>query len=408
MKIKNNLTGLNEYELVRFLAVGFVTILVDLTLYFLLFNIGFDTFWAKGLSYVIVTIFAYYANKKITFKTNRGGSKRFIFFVILYSLTLSVNVGINEVILLANTFSFSFFSYAFAYLTATIASAVLNFIGMKYIIFGLGKKWFFSKTFFPKHEDNHMVNEGNLSESRSLFLRTRFNNLDFLLRKRYEWMNEYLKPKMKIVEIGCGGGLSKLFLSEDILLTDAANNDWVEKFIDATDMDFEDSSIDVIVASHTIHHFHNPAKFFKECSRVLTQNGIILISEINTSLSMRIILKLMRHEGYSYDVDVFNYQSICNDKDDLWSANCAIPQLLFEDEAKFNNFFPELKIHYQKKTEFSIFPLSGGVVSKKSIFEIPSLILTIFDYIDRLLIFFFPEIFAMGRKVVIKKTSSLR
>ena len=116
----------------------------------------------------------------------------------------------------------------------------------------------------------------------------------------------------------------------------------------------------------------------------------------------------MKHEGYSYDVDVFNYQSICNDKDDLWSANCAIPQLLFEDEAKFNNFFPELKIHYQKKTEFSIFPLSGGVVSKKSIFEIPSLILTIFDYIDRVLIFFFPEIFAMGRKVVIKKTSSLR
>ena len=143
---------------------------------------------------------------------------------------------------------------------------------------------------------------------------------------------------MKIVEIGCGGGLSKLFLSENILLTDAVNNPWVEKFIDATNMDFEDSSIDVIIASHTIHHFYNPAKFFKESSRVLKKDGVILISEINTSLCMRVILKLMSHEGYSYDVDVFNYESICNDKNDLWSANCAVPQLLFDDESKFNNF----------------------------------------------------------------------
>jgi hypothetical protein len=64
-----------------------------------------------------------------------------------------------------------------------------------------------------------------------------------------------------------------------------------------------------------------------------------------------------------------------------------------------------LKIEYQEKTEFIIFPLSGGVVSKKSIFEISSWILKIFDLLDKVLILFFPEIFALGRKVVIKKLS---
>ena len=402
MNIRNNMMDIFKFEFARFLSVGVLIVIVDLFFYYLLLNIGFDTFWSKGISYIIGTICAYFANKKITFQTNEGGSKKFLFFVILYSVSLFVNVGTNEIIL--SVYSISFFSFSIAYLIATSISALVNYFGMKYIIFGSRKKWFFSKTFFPKHEDNLMDNEGNLADSRKLFLNERFNNLDFLLRKRYEWMNQYLKPKMKIVEIGCGGGLSKLFLSENILLTDAVNNPWVEKFIDATNMNFEDSSIDVIIASHTIHHFYNPAKFFKECSRVLKKDGVILISEINTSLSMRIILKLMRHEGYSYDVDVFNYESICNDKNDLWSANCAIPQLLFDDESKFNNFFPELKICYQNKTEFSIFPLSGGVVSKKRILEIPSSVLKIFDLMDRFLIFFFPEIFAMGRKVVIKKT----
>ena len=35
----------------------------------------------------------------------------------------------------------------------------------------------------------------------------RFNNLDFLLRTRYEWMNEYLQTSNNIIEFGAGGNL---------------------------------------------------------------------------------------------------------------------------------------------------------------------------------------------------------
>ena len=393
-----------RYEFIRFLLVGFTTVFIDLLFYVMFLNFfDLNSLLSKLFSFLIGTVFAYFANRSFTFKYNNRGPSIFLNFVALYIFSLFFNVGINEIIL--NTYNSYFLIYPIAFIIASAASALLNYFSMKYIVFSSGKKkWFFSKTFFPKHKSNRMQNEGNLAESRRRFLSKRFNNLDFLLRKRYEWMNQYLKPKMKIIEIGCGSGLSKLFLSENVLLTDASNNPWVDKVIDGTNMDLKDSSIDVIIASHTIHHFYNPAKFFKECSRVLKEDGVILISEINTSLIMRMILKLMRHEGYSYEVDVFNYESICNDKNDLWSANCAIPELLFDDESKFNNFFPELKICYQNKTEFFIFPLSGGVVAKKNIIEIPSLIMKFFDFIDKFLIYFLPSIFALGRNVVIKKS----
>ena len=142
------------------------------------------------------------------------------------------------------------------------------------------------------------------------------------------------------------------------MLTDVVANQWVEKVIDATNMDFSDSSIDIIIASHAIHHLYNPAKFFKECKRVLKNNGLILICEVNTSLFMRIIIKIMKQEGYSYDVDVFSDHSICNDKDDILSGNNAIPEMLFEDENQFSEYFNGLTIEYQKLDEFMIFPLS--------------------------------------------------
>ena len=265
-------------------------------------------------------------------------------------------------------------------------------------------KIFFSKPFFPKHEENRMNNEGNVIKARNEFINKRFNNLDYLLKSRYEWMNSYLKPNMKIVDIGCGAGLAKLYLSENILLTDIIKNKWVDKIIDATDMDFEDESVDIIVAFHTIHHFYNPAKFFNECKRVLKKNGVILISDPNTSLMMRLILRLMRHEGFSYEADVFDYKSICNDKDDPWSANCAIAELLFENEVKFNNFFKGLIIEHQKKVEFTIFPFSGGVTTKIKMLELPNYILNFFNILDKILIYFFPKIFPLTRNVVIRKS----
>ena len=71
-----------------------------------------------------------------------------------------------------------------------------------------------------------------------------------------------------------------------------------------------------------------------------------------TSFFMRFLLRAMRHEGYSYNIDIFNLESVVNDKRDLWSANCAVPEVLFNDIKDFENYFTNLKIDYKIMREY--------------------------------------------------------
>lgn len=256
----------------------------------------------------------------------------------------------------------------------------------------------------PRHEDNLMASEGSVEAARLYFLEHRPANLDALLRERYAWMNSYLAQGQTIVEIGAGSGLSPLYLLNKPMLTDANDNPWIDKFIDATNMNLDSESVDVLIASHNIHHFYSPYKFFMECQRVLKHNGFVLIQEINTSLMMRIMLRVMRHEGWSYNVDVFDANSIVNDKSDLWSANCAVPEMLFENSARFERSFTRLKIKRNELCECLIFPISGGVISKVRVPRLPKFLINSIIYLDRYLVMFAPSLFALGRRVVIQKT----
>lgn len=264
-------------------------------------------------------------------------------------------------------------------------------------------KYFLAGPYTPPHNVNLMSSEGSVVEARERFLKSRFPNLEFLLKFRYDWMNEYLKSDTVIIEVGSGTGFSHLYLDEKPILTDAANNPWIKKYIDATDMDLEDDSVDVIIASHNIHHFYSPYKFFKECERVLKKDGLILIQEINTSLVMRILLRIMRHEGWSYNVDVFNPDEIVNDENDLWSANCAVPEMLFSNQHRFEEIFPLLKVTRNEPCECLILPLSGGVISKTKMPILPINFLKFVLFIDKWLVAFLPSVFALGRRVVLKR-----
>ena len=264
------------------------------------------------------------------------------------------------------------------------------------------KKFFLNGPFFPKHNDNLMNCEGDVDYAREKFLKYRFRNLDFLLRKRHEWMNDYIDGDV-IIELGAGAGFSELYLNSKIILTDATNKPWIKSYIDATQMDLKDSSVDVIIISHTIHHLYSPYKFFKECERVLKKNGVIIIQEIHTSLLMRIILRIMRHEGWSYNVNVFNPDEIINDKNDLWSANTAAAELLFENEKEFEKNFSLLKVEKNEFCECLIYPLSGGVISKIKMPEFPLWFLNIVNMIDKILVKISPNTFALGRNVIVRK-----
>ena len=61
------------------------------------------------------------------------------------------------------------------------------------------------------------------------------------------------------------------------------------------------------------------------------------------------------------------------------------------------------KIIYESYSEFFIFINSGGIYSKCFYVPLNYTLLGILHFIDKLLVKFFPNIFALGRKIVLEK-----
>lgn len=260
------------------------------------------------------------------------------------------------------------------------------------------------KTFFPDHASNKMAHEGDVIGARARYLERKPNNLRFLLEKRFAWMNEYITPGTKALELGCGAGFLQLFVKEPVTLSDVEQRPWVNKVVDALKLEEVGETYDVVICSHMIHHIAQPMKFFEDLKTVLKPGGLVLINEIHTSLIMRLLLKVMSHEGWSYDVDVFDRDTVANDPRDPWSANCAIPQLLFRDKAAFEAHAKGFTIERYELNECLVFPLSGGVIAKTRTVNLPDPLLKLVDGLDALLIKLAPETFAMASRIVLRRT----
>ena len=76
---------------------------------------------------------------------------------------------------------------------------------------------------------------------------------------------------------------------------------------------------------------------------------------------------------------------------------------LFENEVKFLNNFPEYKIIKNELSEFFIFINSGGVNADIKKIPMNNFFLNIMNIIDKVLVKFFPKVFALNRSVVLKK-----
>lgn len=116
-----------------FLVVGVTTVLVDFLTYRTLLTTGLGFDLCKSISFLVGTIFAYFANRKWTFghKAHANGSA--FRFIILYGLTLGLNVLVNTTFLNI-LYDFSM-KITIAFIVATGVSAMTNFIGMKYFVF---------------------------------------------------------------------------------------------------------------------------------------------------------------------------------------------------------------------------------------------------------------------------------
>lgn len=264
------------------------------------------------------------------------------------------------------------------------------------------KPLFLNKTFFPRQEDHKLAQVGDLEKAREHFFNKKPKNLYYLLDKRYTWMNQYISEHSKGLEVGCGAGFSKEFIKNDnFLLTDYTDDSWLDEKVDALNMPFEDSEMDYVIASNMIHHLSKPYLFFEECSRVLKPGGRLIIQDVNGSLMMRLMLKMLNHEGFSYEVNPFDREMECCDPENLWAGNNVITNLLFDEQKKFENSFP-FKFEKMRYCEFLIFLISGGVTAKTKTIHLPRWALNMINAFDNMLIAISKRTFALQIQVVLK------
>jgi hypothetical protein len=150
-------------------------------------------------------------------------------------------------------------------------------------------------------------------------------------------------------------------------------------------------------------------EFLLESFRVLKPGGVLLIQDVWGSSLLKLLLRVFKTEGYSYDVDVFDREKDSCDPNHLWAGNNVIPNLLFQSYQKDSGGglveiagFSLEKIHF---TEFLIFPISGGVTSKFPVPQLPLFALNFIHSIDKFIVSRWPNKFALQTKIVLRKPS---
>ena len=78
--------------------------------------------------------------------------------------------------------------------------------------------------------------------------------------------------------------------------------------------------------------------------------------------------------------------------------------LIFDDKSLFNEKLGKyFSIEHEELSECLIFLNSGGVTSKTFYIPMNNFFMKILDIVDKILIKIFPNVFCMGRKIVLVK-----
>lgn len=250
------------------------------------------------------------------------------------------------------------------------------------------------------------MNKERFLYCRQLFEKGAYSNIDFIINKRYSFIKKYIDKNERGVEFGAGAGLSKIFLKEyNIIVTDFCDSEWLDiKNIDAQSSDFDDCSYDYIIMSNVLHHLDKPKLFFNESNRILKKGGRIIIIEPFSSILFKLLLKIKKHEQINYNIhplsDCYSLKEIAISDAD---GNNAVGEMLFSDTNDFQNFYPDFEIIHKSFEECFVFINSGGQYVRSPYVPMPSFLLKFMDITDKVLIFLWKKMFALGLYIVIKK-----
>ena len=180
--------------------------------------------------------------------------------------------------------------------------------------------------------DNKMQSVADTTTPKKIFSSSKSNNLRFLLKQRFDWMNKFIKENDEGIEFGSGAGFAKYYIkNRNFRLSDLSEDDHLDyKKVDAQSTNFEDQKFDYVIASNMIHHIPYPIKFFKEMYRILKKKGKLIIFESYCSIFFQLATIIMKHEGFDFTKNVWDENTPKSDEQNAWAGNIAVPHLIFD------------------------------------------------------------------------------
>lgn len=101
--------------------------------------------------------------------------------------------------------------------------------------------------------------------------------MEKIQKQKIEEILKQVKPKGKVLDIGCGPGFLEEYIDAIALDSDPENLEKIkgEKVLaDANDMPFKDKTFDTVFCIDTVHMIKN----ISEILRVLKDNGLLIVS----------------------------------------------------------------------------------------------------------------------------------
>ncbi|MEW6664790.1 MAG: class I SAM-dependent methyltransferase [Thermodesulfobacteriota bacterium] len=179
-----------------------------------------------------------------------------------------------------------------------------------------------------------------------------------LYSKWYSIIGSWIQPGV-VLELGGGSGNLKEYfpgaISSDVVFVP-----WLDAVLDAHRLPFRKETVDSIVLFDVLHHLSAPALFFSEAERILKPDGRIVMMEPFVSCASFLVYKFFHQEGLQWKTNPMDDKDPVRDRDPF-QGNQAVPTLIFEQYRKtFMQQHPHLRILREEKSDFLMYPLSGG------------------------------------------------
>jgi putative flippase GtrA len=119
-------------QLLRFVAVGALSAVVDFSVYQLGLHLGLPTYGARAISFVIGTATAYALNRRWAFQVERS-RRRAAGFALLYGVTFFVILGVNALAL--GLLGDSWWKVTLAWALSQGFGTACNFVMLRWVVF---------------------------------------------------------------------------------------------------------------------------------------------------------------------------------------------------------------------------------------------------------------------------------